>query len=237
MTVRPIIVLAHGSQTRMGDLSTPKQLLLLDGQESIVARTLRQCRRIAADRPLVVVAPRTDAWREAGVWLRDRSGSAIGWVHLDGDAGQLVDGIHRLAYLWPDGATFLLGDVIFSNYALKLALEDEGSFIQIVGRTGVNRHTGRRWPELFAMDVPAADVAALTAILERIRARQPARAGLWQIYAELTGIVGTARSAWLIDPADWTDDLDLPEDLVHLPALARAALSDDQRETAVAEGG
>ena len=134
-----IFIMAQGKGsrwTRNSPVDVPKQLIPI-GDTTIIGRTIKQLGR---EHEIVVVAP-SEFVIQVPEWCKV--------VTLDEPTGALLRGIYFTGNLWEsDRNVILLGDVIFSNTAIDLILNEKLSFA-MYGRIGTNLVAGKEASELF----------------------------------------------------------------------------------------
>ena len=208
---RRILILGHGQQTRLAALGQPKQFLPISETETIVARTIRLASPYGE---VSLWAPLLKPWTElsAQVWSVARPGDS------------LARSIYKSYPLWQQGATILLGDVVFSKRLLDRMHLVHSSVPLVFGRRGVNSWTGKSYGELYAIVVPHADAAAF------LFGALPLAGKLWDVLAAL-GQASTAMgsaSMFFREVTDYTDDIDTQDDVdVILPKLRSFAAAEE----------
>ena len=205
-----VIVMAQGRQERLPELPIPKQLVPIAGAP-LLERTIAQVRASSPQYHLTVIAPVTMPW------LRFCQRLAIDQVPLQNPGETLLAGIAQTASLWRTTTTILLGDVVFSRAALQLALEE--SALRFVGRLGPNSITGCPWGELFSVTFDRS-------LWGDLRLAMPSQGKLWTLCYHYAGKPPRAPSFVAIDPNDYSDDIDTPDDLAAVGALEKAIASD-----------
>jgi hypothetical protein len=216
-----IFLMCNGRQDRFqGALRHPKQCIDIAASEMIIERTAR----LATGRGrLVLVSPDDVNWQAVADIIRAP-------ILSPGPTATLAESLLAALidpHVTPGDVAVLLGDVVYSNACLNAVVED-GAEIRVVGRTGGNPVTGKPYAEAFGMYVPEHRREEMVALLERISKSHRIRAGLWQIFYDLSGLRGPSNSRYLRElKNDWTDDVDTLEDLVLLPKLRACAAEDD----------
>jgi hypothetical protein len=198
-----------------------KQLIPL-GNETILTRTLRQVSTYVPQIDTIVVMN-----KKYSHYLP--SGTAL--MSLDEPTGFLLRGIW-IACEWSDDADrtiILLGDVVYSNDAIKkIFAEKHKARISLFGRLFENPATGKEAKELFALSCKDADYDDLRGIILNIlkdRGRPTAR--LWDLYG-FFGAAGATNVFEFIN--DFTDDVDsIQEYALFFDKLEEAALKDDEK--------
>lgn len=212
-----IILLAQGAQTRMPRRALPKHFLPITATESIIGRTLRQVQTRDPGAKRYVVCDRSESWL--------RLDPTVELVTM-ARARSVSERVYQTIAMWQERTTLLLGDVVFSNWALDVFWQ--ANRLTFVGRSGPNRVTGRPHGELFGFVITnnADRVAMLDALRSSLWEGAPGR--LWDLLATFT------YDDPLVDlgPDDYTDDVDFDEDIdVALPRLQEAAAADDASVT------
>jgi hypothetical protein len=107
--------------------------------------------------------------------------------------------------MWQDESDvlFLLGDVVYSNYAMYIILSNLYLTypITLYGRLSGNVYTGKAAKELFAVHISPND-AVYDCLEDCIREKKEI-AKLWDVHKRINKIVPVS---------DWTDDIDSPEE-------------------------
>ena len=169
--------------------SEVKHLMLING-EHLVCRTLRQLK--GNDVTLVGLGDIFRKYCNHIFTLREPTGS-------------LIDGIIRTSPRWDEnGILFLLGDVVYSYYAISVILSGvySKSPFTLFGRLTGNLYTGKARKEIFALYIPSM-TDEMCNLFEQIR--QKSSAGLWDLYNV---------SKTIVPIADYTDDIDSPEEYI-----------------------
>lgn len=137
-------------------------------------------------------------------------------------AGSILDGILRTTNHWENetDVVYLLGDVVYSNYAIFVILSNLYITppITLYGRLTGNLYTGKSAREIFALHIrPGDDVYNL---IKKLNYEKDVSGKLWDVYAETKTIVPVA---------DYTDDVDSPEEYAKFfRELERRARFDDE---------
>lgn len=198
-----VIVMAQGGQERLPLLGHPKHYLRVN-DEPILGRMLRLVREEGYTGRIVVVG-----------WPLPFSETFFGPFQaelrtLENPGFGLMNGVAQVRDLWgEEDTTFLLGDVVFSRRAIRTILSGFSEF-RFFGRQGPNPVTGRPRGERFALQIGDLGRRKLDGYLLRRLV-----SGLDGFYRHVGGGYTT------ID--DWTDDIDLPEDLPLLETFSRLA--------------
>jgi hypothetical protein len=120
----------------------------------------------------------------------------------------LIEGMRAAAFEEPGPQLFLLGDVVWSRASLERVITDKRDAPQFYGKNEPNLFTGKMYGELYAVRVDPAE------LLPHLGC-----ASLWALKAALR--------APMVLIADWTDDIDTPEDLhERLPKLCEFVEND-----------
>lgn len=119
--------------------------------------------------------------------------------------GSILNGIIKTSLCWFEDKDilFLLGDVVYSEYAISLILSNLYLTppITLYGRLTGNLFTGKSAKEIFAVHIRP-ETSVFDILDEGIR-RKEDNAKLWDVYNITQKIVPVA---------DWTDDIDSPEE-------------------------
>jgi hypothetical protein len=123
-----------------------------------------------------------------------------------------------------DRVIILLGDVIFSNYAIKKIFADDRPF-SFYGRLGENKVTGKSQSEIFGISIyreKHKEVADACYWTWRMMAMHNLPAKLWTLYHAFD------KPELLVQFYDYTDDVDFPEEweLLHFK-LQQCVAEDD----------
>jgi CTP:molybdopterin cytidylyltransferase MocA len=221
-----VFILAAGAQTRLvGVLDHPKGLLhlgstALPSGETIVERTARLAKTWFTEDVSLVIPPDVISWQI----LCTRHN--LHRVIAPGDhALPLLDRVRGLLDGWrsstPDCFIFLLGDVVYSEATLGGPVFDaaHNHRLALIGRRGPNFVTGKTWGEVYALVVPVLTGPFVVSVIDYLK-EQGNNLKLW----DLTEALGTAHFVE-VDPSDFTDDIDTPEDLEHVLPKLRAAVA------------
>lgn len=233
MTSPIVLIMAHGQQERLPALTHPKHLLPLGSGETILSRNLRLCRELTDSQP-VLIAP-----RHAGFVDLENAG-LLRIVTCTEKVPTLLDTLACIRTWWQRRdapVALLLGDVVFSRAAMALALARAPTErVTFVGRAGANRVTGKRYGELFGMCIPpGADITAFAAAFARVR--EAGGGKLWDLYYKIAKVRAPMPTPFLLDPQDYTDDVDTPVDVeTVLPRLVVAAAADDESPSLGVQG-
>lgn len=245
-----VIILAQGTQSRMGDSTggLPKQLLSLPacGNHPILLRTLRQLKALHHHHITVV------AWPEIHKALYSWDGPPSVARHLTMfDAVTLPDpgnsslkGLARyleqleltVRATKPDRTIVLLGDVVYSWACLR-ALMDPAVSYRFVGTSDISPSAGELWGVSF--DLPGTTPVMLEALRQALAAHPPfeayqpgqMRRWLWAVtrYVSLGQWTQPPKGAdWYHAIDDYTMDVDLPEHVEKLDIVSSEAALDDR---------
>lgn len=250
-----VIILAQGQQSRLPSLEIPKHLLALPACKStIIERTLCQLALIDPQCAVTVVCdhPLKYTMDVAGAGVYGRTGNVIHLItHALPDPGNSsLKGIAR--YLdtqigrgrcsdHPGFQTVvLLGDVVYSWDCLTaiMARPHWGlhEFV-FVGSPDLSRSAG----ELYGISWLASAHETMLGLLDRALAKHPPSEDLYQCgqmrrWLWEADAIGQADEShyphapgrtWYVPIDDYTDDVDIPYEVEHLPELALEAAADD----------
>lgn len=208
-----VFVMCQGHQARIGHLlNGPKQLVEIQGSETIFERTVRLVRSTGPGVRIVAVTHGTHHWAAPIA----RAGCEM-FVQRD-PGSSVVGAIRNVEPMWGSDTFVLLGDVIFSKASIQNFMKADTS--AFIGRRGGNPVTKKRFPEIFGLTFHNDE--ARRQILEATadfgwRSHQDTK--LWDLLGKL---------CWpLHETGDYTDDLDTHDDYVkHLPVLRGAVTTD-----------
>ncbi len=140
--------------------------------------------------------------------------------------------------IWKRSQIILLGDVCYSDNALKTIIHDNQS-LMFFGCPDANPYTGSRYAELFALKFTKSALNRLQNALAIALAdnEQGGRGKLWELYAVLCGYsleqarntknAGNTNTPLFTSIMDLTDDIDTPDDyqrLCHILQLHKNSL-------------
>ena len=200
-----VIITCAGDQSKWGNhLGVPSHLVPVAG-EPLLNRTVRQALTLTDD--VIVTAPEGDE-------RYDVPGAAL---HCPGPAGNEYESTR---HLWDeDGRTvLLLGDVYFTDRAIRTIRDHNENAYRVFGRRGGSNFTGTPYGEIFAVSWWPEQHALLDQHLDRIAGMT--KAG-WRLLRSIQGTpLGrhTTRRPWFVRVNDWTDDFDFPADYERHPA-------------------
>lgn len=203
-----IIIACAGPQTKWnGHLGVPSHLVPVDG-EPLLHRTVRQARSLTGD--VIVTAPPGDGRYAV---------PGAGLCPTDPAANEYA----ACRPLWiEDGRTVLmLGDVYFTDAAIRTIGAWGRRDYRVFGRRGASRITGTPYGEIFAASWWPGQHALLDEHLARIDGMS--KAG-WRLLRLMQGTPlnrHVVRSRWFTTIDDATDDIDFPADYERHPATRR----------------
>ncbi len=184
-------------------------------EETIYHRTIRMVIEAGvAIEEIMVVGPRP-------MWKQPKDGRQFKGVDIsiDGEEpGPLLEGIKTVMPLWEaDRTIVLLGDVVFSYKALDLIMSTQQP-VAFLGRTGPNPVTGKEAAELFAFSVSREMYDTVYHHCAKMTyhgapIKYPPK--LWSLYRLMCGFKHDEyryEDEILLDPEDYTDDLDSVEE-------------------------
>jgi hypothetical protein len=229
-----IYILAQGKGSRWEGENLPseyKQLVPMGNGELLVHRTIRQIRETLGGYITVdvnLIAP--------GDFLLYAINENIDFRSFREPIGCILEGICRTKKEWEGHRiVFLLGDVVYSNYAIRHIVNARHR-LAFFGRKSGNPITGKEAREIFALGFND-DKLVQYCIWDRMREiyfRQENKdAKLWTFYDYLTNkktwdSVVKGSAFHVIN--DYTDDIDSPEEYnLFYEKLKELALADDER--------
>ncbi len=195
--------------------------------ETIFHRTIRMLVEVGVDlEEIMVVGPRL-------MWKQPKAGRKFKGVEPEGEPGPFLDGMKTIFPLWEaDRTIVLLGDVVFSYKALDLIMSTQQP-VAFLGRPGPNPVIGKTAAELFGISVSREMYVTVYDHCVRMTAhgapiKYPPK--LWALYRLICGFEHDEykyEDEILLDPQDYTDDLDSVEEYKEFwPGLCAEALSD-----------
>lgn len=192
-----ILILCAGDGVRWNNyLGCPKQLAPIRGVP-LLERTVTLCRRFVARRPIVVAVDER---------LR------ISGVHFLAPARRrwIVETLASSAEGWAARTAVLLGDVFYSERALRTILQHPGELV-FFGRRGASYFSGKRYGEIFGLCWQAAGGAMVRWGLSRTAemARWGGSGKLWDLLKVCQERFGR-RAVSFHDVEDETEDFDSP---------------------------
>lgn len=171
-----------------------KHLIPLDNLP-IVFRTVRQLKQY--NTKIILIAP--DEFKYYPECPNDIQITTLGY--REDQNRTLIDGILKTEKFWKGRVNIILGDVIFSHKAIKLLynrdLYNHDYPIFILGRKGRNVITGKAAKELFALSFTDFKIK------DHFQQLLKSSGKLWNYYYQF--------HPHLIDPEDYTDDIDSPQ--------------------------
>ena len=226
------IIMAQGTGDRWdvtlhstGQRLEPHKQLILAGDEPIIRRTVKQVMRFANEPPTVI------CWQD----IADAIPGVVAFGYRE-PVFSLLYGILRARGLWEGRMTFLFGDVVYSNSAMKSIVEDQRSIV-IFGRLGPNKITGKVASELFGLSFDESEYDLIEETMRCIIVDKDVPEKLWGVSYKLAGVkeleTGERRAKnferlLLID--DYTDDCDSPQEFNEFyKLLHEAAVEDDEQ--------
>ncbi len=235
-----IYLLAQGQGSRWSidphrkwDFELPseyKQLIPMGNGEILIQRTIRQASEATGRTPtdLTLVAPGDFLLYNIPKWVKFRS--------FQEPTGCILEGICKTKKEWEGHrVVFLLGDVVYSNYAIRHILNAQHR-LALFGRKSGNSITGKEASEIFALGFND-DKLVQYCIWDRMREiyfrQEDKNAKLWTFHDYLTNkepwdSVLKGSAFHVIN--DYTDDVDSPEEYhFFFEKLKELALADDER--------
>lgn len=185
-----------------------KQLLNIQGSP-LIMRTIGQL-RLNNLRSIVLIAPEN--------MLRYISVNQLTIRNFPTPRDSVLETILGTKDLWKERVFVILGDVLFSDSAIKAIVKTKEDAI-IFGRTGPNPVSGKKASEIFAMSFiqeRAEQIIAQMSMLIRMKPKQK----VWNLYRATDFFKFKQIN-------DYTDDIDSPEAHVNFwPQMLKAALND-----------
>ncbi len=239
-----VIILAQGTQQRLGRQHGPKQLLGLPacGGVPIMCRTVRQVFSLSDWWPTIVT------WAHVRIvglsWPIDSGRRTVmpAYFELLDPGNSSLKGIAR--YLEQrersgrryDRTIVLLGDVVYS-WACLGAIWQMSNTYGFVGTSDISSGGGELWGVAWEREFDSRMMADLRDALLRHPpfedAYQPGQLRRWITgwqRGDITDHVAKyRRTGSYVDIDDYTHDIDIPHDLVLLPELSVAAAADDAK--------
>lgn len=206
------IIMCQGNQQRIGHLlNGPKQLIPVDGEETIFERTVRLVRAAGVSRIVAVIHP-LPQWPPAC----DRAAVE---TYVQPDPGESVVGaIVNLREFWAERTIVFLGDVIYSTATVRTMVDSSGPVF--FGRRSGNPVTGKLFGELFGVAFSEPDREQLLRETADAGWRRHGDTKLWSLFE---------RILWpLAQIFDYTDDMDTEDDYVRRLPIIRDAVSRDR---------
>lgn len=234
--VGEVIILAQGTQSRLGNQHGFKQLLPLPacGHVALLMRTLRQlAHRDYGGRVAIV------GWDRMSTMVRDFTPTNLDcrWIELPQPGNSSLKGIAR--YLearsgWSGNTVVLLGDVIYSWACLEALFTSSWKW-GFVGTPDLSSSGGELWGLAWTRANENAMLASLRDALLRHPPfedeYQPGQLRRW-ISGWSRGDIAThvrklRANGHYTDISDYTHDIDIPAHLALIPWLSEAAAADD----------
>jgi len=196
-----IYILAQGKGSRWsdnmrweGEYQLPceyKQLIPVLGEPNIM-RTVRLLRKYGREDFMIIA--------EGEMFTPEQIDMLPNKIKTLRVPGNILDGVSQLLQGVTTPATFLLGDVIFSERFLQEVFSHDETFYSIWGRFGRNPFTGKEAGEIFAITT-----SAICAPLVKIQTNAVSYYGnkLWDWFHD-----GVFAGKWMSIEGDWTDDID-----------------------------
>jgi len=246
-----IIILAQGTQERLGHHLGPKQLLALPrcGNIPIMCRTTRQAWQRSDWWPTIVTWPHVRAGLSWSAPDGERKTITPAYVSLPEPGNSSLKGIAR--YLEQrtqsgrhyDHTIVLLGDVVYS-WACLDAIWRQSKTCGFVGTSDLSSGSGELWGVAWSREHELSMIADLQDAMLRHPpfedTYQPGQLRRWITGWRRGDIVDHVAKATIamryaaVD--DYTHDIDRPSDLFLLPALSVSAAADDARHGVSWEG-
>ena len=207
-----VLILAAGKQTRWkvdNPMRIQKQLIPICG-DPIIARTVKQCMRYGED-PMVVT-------RDIDI----AQGSGANHIINPEAYGTILESLYSTRGYWGDPTTILLGDVIYSPWAMAVIMGC-GEPLTFFGRRADLPRPMGKYHEIFALKFnQASGIALMETHLPKAMA-----SGDWgkirTLYETMAGFplksFQTERT-FFYPIEDWTEDIDALEDLLAFKAVA-----------------
>lgn len=198
-----ILILCAGDGVRWNNyLGCPKQLVPIRGIP-LLERTVAVCRRFVPDRPTIVAVDE----RLQLPGLPFLSPARRRWI---------VETLAGTAEWWAQRTVALLGDVFYSERAIRRILEHPGDLV-FFGRRGPSYYSGKRYGEIFALswrtDVGKEVRRALAHTVAK--AEHGGSGKLWDLLKVCREIFGGHWGLWH-EIKDETEDFDSPREFRRL---------------------
>jgi CTP:phosphocholine cytidylyltransferase-like protein len=210
-----IIIAAGGKAERWKNYrNTPKHLLKIEG-EVLLERTIRQFKKYTDD---IIIISHDDYIFEGTRLEKPLEGD---WY----DFGKLYSSHH----LWSDDKTFIIyGDVYFTDEAVEKIMTSDGEY-KFFLRLSASKVTHKKYGEIFGITFSGNMKDKIKKNIEELIEKKERGVGTWQLYYYMhkifnhnTGSPGntaqlkkTIEMGGYIEIDDWTDDFDVPEDLLN----------------------
>lgn len=227
-----VIIAAAGAQAKWDNyLNVPSHLapLTAHGGEPLLQRTIRQALAHTSD--VHLTCPDDDRYAVWSMLPPDGNGvEQFAKLHI-----RTPDEPSEYAStrgLWAEDArtVLLLGDVYFTDAALRRIMADPHRRFRAYGRASRSRTTGCQWGELFASSWWPEQHSTMDRHLSTVHAARAAgtvtRPPGWMLLRAWQGSplhLHRVARPWFVEIDDDTDDLDYPADYDRHPATRRRA--------------
>ncbi len=199
-----VLIFCAGGSAKWGYyLGIPKPLILLN-KESILGRTLRLLKKlkviditIVATDP-ILKQPNCDYFEPA----------SSRWF---------VETLISTEALWQEKTVVLMGDVFYTQEALKTILNTESKTMKFYGRPGKSLFSHKAHGELFGISFPKSDSALIHEHAQKVikAAKSMGHGKAWQFYRSIAGFELDEKKTeenYFVEIDDFTDDFDTPEE-------------------------
>jgi hypothetical protein len=219
-----LIIIASGEGSRWSDYNkTPKHLIKIFNNESLLQRAVRLWRYAGAEDISIVTESEHDGYRIEGSRIERPDNSITSSV---GGTKKFLDSSH----LWSvSGRTIVIyGDVFWTWDAVRTVAEYSEVEWRLFARPDRSTHTGTPWGECFAQSFypehQQDHMSKLLLVESMYDSGVIDRAGGWEHYRAMCGLKGTAirkenvknHLEKMIIINDLTDDIDNPTDYARL---------------------
>ena len=219
------LLMAHGIGARFLP-GTEKQLINAGGRP-LIRRTYDQLVSRGIDN-VVVIAPE----RFVNVFPEDVRVHSFGSQYNE----PLLHGVHVTSSYWhADGVVIILGDVLFSSFAMDWLMT--GNDTKFLGRFTPSVVSGKEAPELFALRIAPSDYDTIIHYCQWMTDRENkvrAKPRFWSLLAMMSGGDVQKHDSTQYNPGyfmainDYTDDIDsLIEYRKFFGPMLKAAISED----------
>ena len=206
-----VIITAAGEGSRWGQhMGVPKHLLPVDG-ETLLGRTVRLVRGIAAPDTTIYVSGPDDP--------RYRIHSAALFTPQDRTDYRECSMYQWTRWLWSDvGKTvYLYGDTYYTPEAIATILGFAPREWHLFARFKHSTVTGKPWPEVWAHSFWTEHQVLEQELMDDVVARKIPRASIYEMYKLLHGKLlpfnyDQHDYGRLTQIDDWTEDFDFPKD-------------------------
>ena len=211
-----VFIMAQGKGSRwdhdVPTISNYKQLLEIRPGERIIQRTIRQFSKY---NPIVIANG-------------DFADHVLMMRSLHEPTGSINEGILSLYEDWNNVGytTILLGDVVFSNDAVRKIINCEHDFT-IFCRDGANKVTGKDAREIFALKFNHLRISWIMKLLMTLKAEQAPK--LWNMWEKVQNMRPSPIE--IID--DYTDDIDSVEEYNAWFSILRRCVKEDDEKLSV----